>query len=145
MLPEMRIPQSIVAALTHDIFIIGCQVNYSLDKPTDVEVSSLYPDTSFRTIDECFKDFARLVSDTPKVVNKPKSNDAIIVPNSKPEALAITAAWARLICYYIILNVFQALPMLLCDLSVFFFFVVVMVHYVYGGSLVVHLYLVIEV
>lgn len=89
---EMRIPQSIVAALTHDIFIIGCQVNYSLDKPTDVEVVSLYPDTPFRTIDECFKDFARLIADTPKVVNKPKSNDAIIVPNSKPEALAITAA-----------------------------------------------------
>ena len=92
MLPEMHIPQSIVAALTHDIFIIGCQVNYSLDKPTDVEVVSLYPDTPFRTIDEYFKDFARLIGDTPKVANKPKSNDAIIVPNSKPEALAITAA-----------------------------------------------------
>ena len=82
-------------------------------------VGSLYPDTPFRTvrtIDECFKDFARLIGDTPKVVNKPISNDAIIVPNSKPEALVITVAWARLICYYIILNVFQALPMLLCDL-----------------------------
>ncbi|KAK9996407.1 hypothetical protein SO802_021093 [Lithocarpus litseifolius] len=92
MLPEMPIPRGNVAALTHDIFIIGCQVNYSIDKPTDVEVGSLYQDTPFRTIDECFKDFARLIGDTPKVVNKPISNDAIIVPNSKPEALAITEA-----------------------------------------------------
>ncbi|GMY15375.1 leucoanthocyanidin reductase-like [Fagus crenata] len=111
---EMRIPQSIVAALTHDIFINGCQVNYSMDKPTDIEVGTLYPDTPFRTIDECFKDFAGKISDISKAVDKPKSNDAkdfagkisdiskavdkplsndaIIVPNSKPEALAVSAA-----------------------------------------------------
>ena len=96
LLAEMRIPQSIVAALTHDIFINGCQVNYSMDKPTDIEVGTLYPDTPFQTIDECFKDFAGKISDISKAVDKPISNDAIIVPNSKPEALAISAAWARL-------------------------------------------------
>ncbi|KAB1212669.1 Leucoanthocyanidin reductase [Morella rubra] len=58
----MIIPQSVVAALTHDIFIRGCQVNYSMEKPTDVEsVSS-------------------------------SKEAAIIVPNApKPEAMAITA------------------------------------------------------
>ena len=114
LIAEMRIPQSIVAALTHDIFINGCQVNYSMDKPTDIEVGTLYPDTPFQTIDECFKDFAGKISDISKAVDKPIcndakdfagkisdiskavdkpiSNDAIIVPNSKPEALAISAA-----------------------------------------------------
>ncbi|KAF8005803.1 hypothetical protein BT93_K0168 [Corymbia citriodora subsp. variegata] len=65
---EMVIPRSIVAALTHDIFINGCQVNYSLDKPTDVEVTSLYPDMPFKTVDECFGDFAKKIADVPKAV-----------------------------------------------------------------------------
>ncbi|KAB5524748.1 hypothetical protein DKX38_022497 [Salix brachista] len=49
---EMRIPQSIVAAITHDIFIKSCQINYSLEQPNDVEVCSLYPELPFRTLDE---------------------------------------------------------------------------------------------
>lgn len=65
---DMVIPQSIVAALTHDIFIKGCQVNYSLDEPSDVEVTSLYPDMPFKTVDECFGDFAKKIADLPKVV-----------------------------------------------------------------------------
>ncbi|XP_010037350.2 leucoanthocyanidin reductase [Eucalyptus grandis] len=65
---DMVIPQSIVAALTHDIFIKGCQVNYSLDEPSDVEVTSLYPDMPFKTVDECFGDFAKKIADVPKVV-----------------------------------------------------------------------------
>lgn len=93
----MIIPQSVVAALTHDIFIRGCQVNYSMEKPTDVEVCSLYPDEIFRTIGECFDDFfTRINVDVPKVVEKSVSSSkeaAIIVPNApKPEAMAITAA-----------------------------------------------------
>ncbi|KAE9463953.1 hypothetical protein C3L33_04190, partial [Rhododendron williamsianum] len=41
----------------------GCQVNYSLDRDADIEVTSLYPDASFRSIDECFDDFlARFTS-----------------------------------------------------------------------------------
>lgn len=89
---EMRIPQSVVAALTHDIFINGCQINFSLDKPTDVEVCSLYPDTPFRTINECFEDFAKKIIDNAKAVSKPAaSNNAIFVPTAKPGALPITA------------------------------------------------------
>ncbi|XVF50650.1 hypothetical protein PTKIN_Ptkin04bG0118900 [Pterospermum kingtungense] len=92
---EMRIPQSVVAALTHDIFINGCQINFSLDKPTDVEVCSLYPDTPFRTMSECFDDFANKVLDNAKAVSKPATattNNAIFVqPSAKPEALPITA------------------------------------------------------
>lgn len=65
---DMVIPQSIVAALTHDIFIKGCQVNYSLDEPSDDEVTSLYPDMPFKTVDECFGDFAKKIADLPKVV-----------------------------------------------------------------------------
>ena len=88
----MRIPQSVVAALTHDIFINGCQ-DFSLDKPTDVEVCSLYPDTPFRTISECFEDFAKKTGENAKAVSKPAtaSNNAIFVSTAKPEALAITA------------------------------------------------------
>ncbi|XVE58710.1 hypothetical protein DITRI_Ditri04bG0190900 [Diplodiscus trichospermus] len=88
---EMRIPQSVVAALTHDIFINGCQINFSLDKPTDVEICSLYPDTTFRTISECFQDLAKKIFDNPKAVSKPTSNNAKFVAPAKPEALAITA------------------------------------------------------
>ncbi|XP_017973773.1 PREDICTED: leucoanthocyanidin reductase [Theobroma cacao] len=92
MAKEMRIPQSVVAALTHDIFINGCQINFSLDKPTDVEVCSLYPDTPFRTINECFEDFAKKIIDNAKAVSKPAaSNNAIFVPTAKPGALPITA------------------------------------------------------
>ncbi|XP_008781017.1 leucoanthocyanidin reductase-like [Phoenix dactylifera] len=55
---ENCIPASIVAALTHDIFINGCQINFSIDGCKDVEITCLYPDISFRTIDECFNDYA---------------------------------------------------------------------------------------
>ncbi|PKI60508.1 hypothetical protein CRG98_019162 [Punica granatum] len=54
---ENRIPESNVAAITHDIFIKGCQNNFSIDGPRDVEVSSLYAEESFRTLDECFGEF----------------------------------------------------------------------------------------
>ncbi|KAA8529214.1 hypothetical protein F0562_033987 [Nyssa sinensis] len=55
---ENIIPQSVVASFTHDIFIKGCQTNFSIDGPGEVEVSTLYPDESFRTVDDCFNDFA---------------------------------------------------------------------------------------
>ncbi|RZR97690.1 hypothetical protein BHM03_00026939 [Ensete ventricosum] len=54
---ENEIPSSVVAALTHDIFILGCQSNYSVDGVKDVEVSCLYPDMAFRTLDDCFSDY----------------------------------------------------------------------------------------
>ncbi|KAG8652267.1 hypothetical protein MANES_06G072400v8 [Manihot esculenta] len=55
---ENRIPESVVASFTHDIFIKGCQINFSVDGPNDVEVSCLYPDEAFRSLDECFGEFA---------------------------------------------------------------------------------------
>ncbi|KAL7223232.1 hypothetical protein ACSBR1_024820 [Camellia fascicularis] len=79
---KMCIPESIVASFTHDIFIKGCQINYALDKPTDVEVTSLYPDASFRTIDECFDDFLAKISVASVVVDKRASEDAIFSPNA---------------------------------------------------------------
>ncbi|KAF5751948.1 leucoanthocyanidin reductase 1 [Tripterygium wilfordii] len=54
---ENRIPQSVVASFTHDIFIRGCQSNFSVDGSADLEVCKLYPDEPFRTLDECFEDF----------------------------------------------------------------------------------------
>lgn len=54
---ENRIPQSVVASFTHDIFIKGCQVNFSIDGPNDIEVTDLYPDEQFRTLDDCFSDY----------------------------------------------------------------------------------------
>jgi len=91
---EMCIPGSIVASLTHDIFIKGCQVNYSLDRDTDTEVTSLFPDASFRTIDECFDDFlARIIDADPVVVvDEPTTEDTIGASNPERKAFAITAS-----------------------------------------------------
>ncbi|CAL1408308.1 unnamed protein product [Linum trigynum] len=55
---ENRIPESIVASFTHDIFIKGCQSNFEIDGVSDVEASSLYPDETFQTVDRVFADFA---------------------------------------------------------------------------------------
>ncbi|KAE8657466.1 Leucoanthocyanidin reductase [Hibiscus syriacus] len=86
---ENRIPQSIVASFTHDIFIKGCQVNFSIDGLNETEVSSLYPDEPFRTLDECFNDFLMKM----KGENTKQSNE---IPAPKPvvEAFAITATCA---------------------------------------------------
>ncbi|KAJ3674143.1 hypothetical protein LUZ60_006135 [Juncus effusus] len=54
---ENIIPSSIVAALTHDIFINGCQINFSIEGQNEIEVNELYPDVPLRTIDECFNDY----------------------------------------------------------------------------------------
>lgn len=54
---ENCIPESIVASITHDIFIKGCQTNFIIDEPNDFEASTLYPDTPFKSIDECFDEF----------------------------------------------------------------------------------------
>ncbi|KAJ1297876.1 hypothetical protein BS78_01G411500 [Paspalum vaginatum] len=55
---ENTIPASIVASLTHDIFINGCQTNFRMDAGSDIEISALYPDVPFRTVDECFDAYA---------------------------------------------------------------------------------------
>ncbi|KAL3501650.1 hypothetical protein ACH5RR_036099 [Cinchona calisaya] len=60
---ENIIPQSVVASFTHDIFIKGCQINFSVDGPNEIEVSELYPDEPFQTLDECFKEFADKIED----------------------------------------------------------------------------------
>ncbi|KAJ0095678.1 hypothetical protein Patl1_16507 [Pistacia atlantica] len=44
---ENIIPQSVVASFTHDIFIKGCQVNFSVDGHDEIEVKDLYPDEQF--------------------------------------------------------------------------------------------------
>ncbi|XP_057477521.1 leucoanthocyanidin reductase-like [Actinidia eriantha] len=81
---ENIIPQSIVASFTHDIFIKGCQVNFSIDGPNEVEVKSLYPDESFQTMDECFDDFVVKMEDS-KGMTK-----GIIAQNRMVEMLPIT-------------------------------------------------------
>ncbi|KAG2665323.1 hypothetical protein I3760_15G003200 [Carya illinoinensis] len=85
---ENRIPQSIVASFTHDIFIKGCQINFQIDGPQDVEVSILYPDETFITLEECFNDF--LV----KVDRKSISTDEITTTSPMAESMAITATCA---------------------------------------------------
>ncbi|KAK4715360.1 hypothetical protein R3W88_013698 [Solanum pinnatisectum] len=54
---EKIIPRSVVASLTHEIFIKGCQIGFSIDGKKDPEVCDLYPNESFCTMDECFNDF----------------------------------------------------------------------------------------
>lgn len=94
-MPEMRIPESIVAAFTHDIFIKGCQINFALDRPTDVEATSLYPDTPFRSLDECFDDFVSLIIDGRVMDEKPASGsatEAIKLPGSEAYAITLSVA-----------------------------------------------------
>ncbi|CAA6664304.1 unnamed protein product [Spirodela intermedia] len=55
---ENRIPESFVASFTHDVFFKGCQQNFSIDGQQDLEVTELYPGVTFRTMEECFEDFA---------------------------------------------------------------------------------------
>ena len=86
----MVIPDSIVASFTHDIFIKGCQVNFSLDKPTDLEVTLLYPEMRFKTIDECFDEFAEKIVEGQKAAG----NEGTAVTTSAPEALVVTATCA---------------------------------------------------
>uniref|UniRef100_A0A5B7CAC3 Putative leucoanthocyanidin reductase n=1 Tax=Davidia involucrata TaxID=16924 RepID=A0A5B7CAC3_DAVIN len=79
---ENKIPQSIVASFTHDIFIKGCQTNFPVDGPNEVEVSTLYPDEPFRTVDDCFNDFAV------KMVNKHTGIDGVTAQNHVVEVLS---------------------------------------------------------
>lgn len=81
----MRIPESIVASFTHDIFIKGCQVNFSLDKPTDLEVTSLYPEMQFKTLDECFDEFLK------KMVEAQAAEDINVAPTLLSTATATCA------------------------------------------------------
>ncbi|GAB2226560.1 hypothetical protein Droror1_Dr00022370 [Drosera rotundifolia] len=67
---ENRIPQSVVASFTHDIFIKGCQVDFSIDGPNEVEVTELYPNKTFKTIDECFEEFVVRAENVVKAVDK---------------------------------------------------------------------------
>ncbi|OMO90195.1 NmrA-like protein [Corchorus capsularis] len=89
---ENRIPQSIVASFTHDIFIKGCQVNFSIDGQNEVEVSCLYPNDPFRTLDDCFNDFLLMMNkdDDQTIKLKQISNDHEIPTPNKPvvEAMA---------------------------------------------------------
>ncbi|KAH9310580.1 hypothetical protein KI387_025615 [Taxus chinensis] len=50
-------PSSIVAALTHDIFINGCQFKFPIKEPQDVEACELYPDFKYTTIEDFFSQY----------------------------------------------------------------------------------------
>ncbi|XP_062209192.1 leucoanthocyanidin reductase-like [Phragmites australis] len=91
------IPASIVASLTHDIFINGCQTSFPIDGCRDIEISSLYPDIPFRTIDECFDDYAKGLrlegeAEGNKNVNVP-TVERLEVPPSCAYELQTSEAW----------------------------------------------------
>lgn len=56
-LTEKVIPASIVASLTHYIFINGCQTNFNIDGHHEIEIGDLYPDVALSAIDKCFDDY----------------------------------------------------------------------------------------
>ncbi|KAI4368985.1 hypothetical protein MLD38_017480 [Melastoma candidum] len=92
---ENRIPESIVASFTHDIFIKGCQINFSIDGPGEVEVCELYPEDSFRTLDECFEEFLDKIKENIGGVKEEENMDreGMVAPNPAVEIgpIAITA------------------------------------------------------
>ncbi|XP_078441180.1 leucoanthocyanidin reductase-like [Wolffia australiana] len=49
---ENKIPESFVASFIHDVFFRGCHLSFSIDGRRDVEVSQLYPDVPFQTIED---------------------------------------------------------------------------------------------
>jgi len=49
-----------VASLTHDIFIKGCQYNFEIDGPHDVEVCQLYPKIPYTSVEDFFDDYLPL-------------------------------------------------------------------------------------
>ncbi|QCE07878.1 leucoanthocyanidin reductase-like [Vigna unguiculata] len=84
---ENCIPRSIVASFTHDIFIKGCQVNFKIDGVDDVEISTLYPDEAFRSLEDCYEDFAHMIDDKiHKEEHKIKGTKSVV------EAVPITAS-----------------------------------------------------
>jgi leucoanthocyanidin reductase len=76
---ENIIPASIVASLTHDIFINGCQTNFQMDDRKDIEISNLYPDVPFITIDECFNNYAKNLLLEPKEAEENKKSNTTVV------------------------------------------------------------------
>jgi leucoanthocyanidin reductase len=54
---ENNFPASIVASLTHDIFINGCQHKFEIDGHHDVEVCELYSEVLYTTVDDFFDDY----------------------------------------------------------------------------------------
>ncbi|KAL5553508.1 hypothetical protein UlMin_040909 [Ulmus minor] len=91
---ENSIPESIVASFTHDIFIKGCQVNFSMDGPHDVDVGNLYPEENFKTVDECFDEFvAKLKENDIKEKAKDKENavEEVAAKNPMVDPIAIVA------------------------------------------------------
>lgn len=84
MAKEYSFPASVVVSLTHDVFINGCQTNYFIDGHKDVEISSLYPDSSYRTVDDCFDEYAR---------NLPlKEHADIATPNNAADRVTVSPA-----------------------------------------------------
>lgn len=77
---ENRIPESIVASFTHDIFIQGCQVNFSIDAAKEVEICDLYPEEMFKTLDDCFDEFAGKLED-----KKDAAAAAVVYAAANPE------------------------------------------------------------
>lgn len=89
---ENRIPESIVASFTHDIFIKGCQTNFPIEGPNDIDVATLYPEESFRTLDECFNDFLVKVGGKLHTDKIATMNTAAAV-EVEPRAITATCAW----------------------------------------------------
>ncbi|GJN08412.1 hypothetical protein PR202_ga26325 [Eleusine coracana subsp. coracana] len=79
MAAEDIVPASIVASLTHDIFINGCQTKFHMDGCRDIEISSLYPDVPFITVDECFDDYAKSLRLQPEETEENNKSNAPVV------------------------------------------------------------------
>jgi leucoanthocyanidin reductase len=78
MFAENIVPASIVASLTHDIFINGCQTNFHMDGCRDIEISNLYPDAPFITVDECFNNYAKSLLLEHEEAEEKKSNAPMV-------------------------------------------------------------------
>ncbi|KAL9678893.1 hypothetical protein QQ045_016744 [Rhodiola kirilowii] len=97
---ENRIPESVVASFTHDIFIKGCQISFEIEGPDELEVADLYPEEKFITLDRCFDEFYnRLLkannkagSEGGEMAAKAEDQEEVLITASSPAEAAATAA-----------------------------------------------------
>lgn len=68
-------------------------MNFAVEGPRDVEVGTLYPGDSFRTLDECFNDFLLKLKDNLELVQEEK-DQKVSTKNAVVESRAVTPTCA---------------------------------------------------
>lgn len=70
-------------------------MNFAVEGPRDVEVGTLYPGDSFRTLDECFNDFLLKLKDNLELeLLQEEEDQKVSTENTVVESRTVTATCA---------------------------------------------------